>query len=57
MHRKTDPLNDMITQLRGINRYTGQDEVITLLFDRNVFSEVQAREWWAINRDRFIGLS
>jgi len=57
MHRKTDPLNDMITQLRGVNRYSGQDEVITLLFDRNAFSEDQAIEWWKLNKDRFIALT
>jgi len=54
MHRKPDILNDSVTLLCGTRKDTGQQQVITVLFDRAEFSETKAREWWHQHRDRLI---
>lgn len=52
--RKADLLNENVTLLCGTRKDTGQQEVITALFDRIEFSEAKARAWWLENRDRII---
>eukprot|EP01041_Mallomonas_annulata_P004342 gene4342-8639_t len=55
MHRKPDTDSAAVTLLKGVRRDTGEEQVITLLFDRRFFSrEERAQEWWNQNKDRFL---
>ena len=54
MFRKADILNDAVTLLCGTRKDTGQQQIITVLFDRAEFSEPKARDWWVQHRDRII---
>lgn len=35
----------------------GEEEVITVLFDRVQFSEDRARAWWQLNKERILNIS
>ena len=35
----------------------GEEEVITVLFDRSQFSEDRARAWWQLNKERILNIS
>jgi hypothetical protein len=52
MFRKVDLLNSAVTFLMGKRRVSGQEEIITVMFDRTIFSEEDAREWWRENQER-----
>ena len=52
MYRKVDVLNEHVTLLLGKLRSTGENKVITILFDRAEFTETQAHAWWICNRNR-----
>jgi len=57
MHRKPDTATAQggVTLLMGERMdKPGEEQVITVLFDRSIFSEEDAKVWWSYNRDRFI---
>lgn len=56
MFRRADVLNEAVTLLLGHKRGdpSQQTYVITLLFDRSVFSEDSARVWWEQNQQRIL---
>ena len=43
-----------VTLLCGTRKDSGHRDIITVLFDRSLFSEQKAREWWSIHRDGIV---
>ena len=54
LFRRADVLNKHVTLLCGTKRNTGEDAVITILFDRSHFTESEAEHWWQMNKDRLV---
>lgn len=52
MYRKTDLLHEGVTLLFGIHRASKETKIITILFDRDLFTESEAKTWWICNQDR-----
>jgi hypothetical protein len=54
MFRKVDVLTPAVTLLMGKRRSSGQEEIITVMFDRTTFTEDAAKGWWREHQDRLL---